>query len=147
MKQFGDAEVEQLDLTLLINKDVARLQIAVNDETLMRKVNGGTDRTKQIKPRVHVQRVTRGVSGDRFAVDKLHDQKRPAFGGAAAVNQSHDIRMIERCEYLSLGVEAFDQSRPATTLFAGARRFVWPTIRDYLVKQCGMALNPLQTAF
>lgn len=43
---------------------------------------------------------------------------------------------------VSLGFTGDDVTR-GTTLFPGARRFVWPSIRDYLVKQCGMVLDPL----
>lgn len=50
-----------------------------------------------------------------------------------------DVLLLLR---VSLGFTGDDVTR-ATTLFPGARRFVWPTIRDYLVKQCGMALSPL----
>ena len=50
-----------------------------------------------------------------------------------------DVLLLLR---VSLGFTGDDVTR-ATTLFPGARRFVWPTIRDYLVKQCGMVLSPL----
>ena len=50
-----------------------------------------------------------------------------------------DVLLLLR---VSLGFTGDDVTR-ATTLFPGAKRFVWPTIRDYLVKQCGMALSPL----
>ena len=50
-----------------------------------------------------------------------------------------DVLLLLR---VSLGFTGDDVTR-ATTLFPGARRFVWPAIRDYLVKQCGMVLSPL----
>ena len=50
-----------------------------------------------------------------------------------------DVLLLLR---VSLGFTGDDVTR-ATTLFPGARRSVWPTIRDYLVKQCGMVLSPL----
>ena len=50
-----------------------------------------------------------------------------------------DVLLLLR---VSLGFTGDDVTR-ATTLSPGARRFVWPTIRDYLVKQCGMVLSPL----
>ena len=50
-----------------------------------------------------------------------------------------DVLLLLR---VSLGFTGDDVTR-GTTLFPGARRFVWPTIRDYLVKQCGMVLSPL----
>ena len=49
-----------------------------------------------------------------------------------------DVLLLLR---VSLGFTGDDVTR-GTTLFPGARRFVWPIIRDYLVKQCGMALSP-----
>ena len=52
-----------------------------------------------------------GIRGDRLAVDKLHDQKRPAIGGRTAINQARNIRMVERGEYLPLRLEALDQAR------------------------------------
>ena len=50
-----------------------------------------------------------------------------------------DVLLLLR---VSLGFTGDDVTR-GTTLFPGARRFVWPAIRDYLVKQCGMVLSPL----
>ncbi len=50
-----------------------------------------------------------------------------------------DVLLLLRA---SLGFTGDDVTR-GTTLFPGARRVVWPTIRDYLVKQCGMALSPV----
>ena len=43
LEEFGDTEVEELRMAARRDQDVARLEIAVNDEVLMCELNGRAD--------------------------------------------------------------------------------------------------------
>jgi hypothetical protein len=78
----------------------------VDDEILMRGIDGAADVDEQAQARRDVEPVTIAVGGDRQTVDVLHHEIRKLPFSRAAVEQLRDVRMTERGEDLPLGDEA-----------------------------------------
>jgi hypothetical protein len=50
LQQLGDAEVEQFGLAVRCDQQVARLQVAVDDQVLMGELDRGAGGEKQLDP-------------------------------------------------------------------------------------------------
>jgi len=111
-ERLRQPEVEHLDRAVLASLDVGRLQIAVNDPVLVRRL----ERFRNLPPNrerfAQGNRALRDAVGKRRALDQLEDQGAYGVSGFSwtflqAVNAT-DIRMIERGERLRLALEAGD---------------------------------------
>ena len=133
--ELGDAEIEQLRGAVGGDQDVAGFDVAVNHQIFVRVLHRVAQLAEEREP--VVDRGAAGVApgGDRFALDVLHDQKRPAVGGDAAVEQRRDVGVLEIREDLSLATEsgerelgiqsALDQlDRDPLSVFVGPHSFV-----------------------
>jgi hypothetical protein len=104
-EQLGDAEVEQLHLPLGGHEDVARLEIAVEDEVAV----GVRDRVEHVENEADagadVEPALVAPAVDRHAVDMLEDEIRLAAFGDAGVEEARDVRMRESRERLALARE------------------------------------------
>ena len=98
VEQLGDAEIEQLGRAVAGHQDVARLDVAVDDETLVRVLDRVTDAAEEREPFAHGQPLRRAVDVDRFALDVLHDDVRHAGLRRSGIEQARDVRVIERRE-------------------------------------------------
>ena len=105
-EQLANAEVEELGRASGIDQDVARLQVAMDDEVAMRIVDGGADREKQAQAGLDPQLVLCGIGRDPGTIDVLHDDVGETMVRRAAIEQSADVGMLEPRERLSLATEA-----------------------------------------
>ncbi len=106
LQQLGDAEVEQLHLPLGGDDDVRRLEIAVDDEVLVRVLHRSPDGERELQALAHVEPLAVAVRVDRQPLDELHREVRLAGVGATAVQQACDPRVLEGGEDLALLFEA-----------------------------------------
>jgi hypothetical protein len=91
------------------HQDVARFQIAMNDQILVRVVHGRAYIHEEPQPRRDVEPVSVAVLRDGQAIHVLHDDVRVPILGDAAVQQPRDVRMHEGRQNLPLGDEALVQ--------------------------------------
>lgn len=105
-KQPGDAEVEQLRLAVGGDEYVARLEVAVHHQRLVRAPHRGCHLQQQLEAFVDGQPALVAPFGDRQPVDELHHQVWLAVVGYAAVEQRRDAGMAEPGQDLALGLEA-----------------------------------------
>ena len=91
------------------DEDVARLQVAVDDQALVRVLDGGADVGEKAQAGGDVQVPVGAVLRDRQPVHELHHQVRPAIAGDAAVEQPGDVGMDEAGEDAPLGEEPLVQ--------------------------------------
>jgi hypothetical protein len=110
VEQLGDAEVEQLRLSRLGDQDVARLDIAVDDKVLVRKMDGKANLLEDLYPLGDRQPVTVAIEVDRFSFDVLHDEvrhpRRPA-----RIEEPGDRRVVQAGKDLAFGLETPDHFR------------------------------------
>ncbi len=102
VEQLRDAEIQQLRHALRRDQDVVRLQVAMHDQVLVRVVDGRAHRAHQRDPLFGRQSPAVAVGVDRFAVDVLHDEVRRAVRRAPAIEQSRDVRVLQRRQDLPL---------------------------------------------
>ena len=103
-KCLGQAEVEDLDLTLRRDLDVGGLEIAMDDALRVCRIERVGNLAGQPHRLAHRHRPARDDVGERVALDQLEHQ------GANAVNvfdpvERRDVRMIERSEQPRLSIE------------------------------------------
>ena len=91
-----------------VDEHVGRLDVAVDDQVLVRVLHRRGQLQEEVEPRVGVEFAAIGVVDQRRAVDILHHQVGPSVGGGAAVEQPRDVRVVESGEDLPLGAEAAD---------------------------------------
>src|SRR5208283_401434 len=94
-EKLGDAKVEKLGHAVGGYQDVSRLQVTMNDEVLMSEANGVAHSAEQLQPLADGELMCVAVLVNGHAIDELHHQVGIAFFGAAAVEQSSDVRMFE----------------------------------------------------
>ena len=110
IEQLGDPEVQQLGRAIGDHEHVGRLDVAVDDQVLVRVLDGRADVTKELQARGGVEPVRIAVVDDRLPFDVLHREVRPAVRRAATVEKTRDERMLEAGEYLPLVPEAADDA-------------------------------------
>ena len=106
IERLRDAEVHELDRAVRCREDVARLEIAVDDQA---PVGGGhriADVTEDSKPRPDVQLVVVAVAIDPHPLHVLHREIRKPLVGEAAVEELRDAGMRQPGQDLPLGHEA-----------------------------------------
>ena len=111
LDELGDAEVEQVNLSLRVDQDVGRLEIAMDDQSRMRVRDRAGDLRDERDPGAYVELVLAAVDVDRLAFDVLEREIRPAVLGDARVIQASDVRMLERREDLALLSRALGELR------------------------------------
>ena len=109
VEQFGDAEVEQLDLGLRIDQQVRGFDVAVHDELRVRMRDRPRRLHEQAQPRGHAEPALLAVTVDALPVDRLECQVGLAIGGDTGVVQACDVRVVECGEDLALARDAHRQ--------------------------------------
>src|SRR5262245_59893406 len=110
-EQRADAEVHELRHTCAVDQDVARLQIAMNDEAPVSVIDRRTDLLKEPHPGLDAQLVLCCIGCNPGTVDVLHDDVRQAFVGRAAVEQKADVQSLQPRPRLPLAPEAVQDNR------------------------------------
>ena len=105
IEQFGDAEIEDLHTPLFGYQDVFRFQVPVNDQILMRVLNGIANLLEQFKPLVEGKMVSVAIFRDRFALHIFHHQIGNAIFAHPAFYEAGDIGMMQAGQDLLLQFE------------------------------------------
>src|SRR5205085_1967968 len=106
LQQLGNAEVQQLRHAFRGDENVARLEVAMDDEVLMRVVHRAADHAKQLQALGGCKFARLAVLVYGLALDVFHDEVWQAVGGRAAVEQAGDVRMIEAGKDLAFVAKA-----------------------------------------
>lgn len=126
--RFCQTKVEHLHVPVRLDLDVGRLQVAVDDSRLVRRLQRGRDLSRDAQSLVRVERPFR-----RRALDVLHDQVvRPD------VVQRANVGMIQRRDRLGLAREAgaelvsarLDRDGPVEPRVGGAEHLAHPALAD-----------------
>ncbi len=83
LQELGDAEIQQLRLPRRIHQDVRRLNVAVDDQILVRVRHRFADLDEQLQCRSQIQ--FRCIDIDGSSVDVIHRQIRPPIAGMAGI--------------------------------------------------------------
>src|SRR5664279_2847292 len=78
----------------------------MDDEVLMSEADGVADCAEQLQPLADGESIGVTVLVNGYAIDELHHKVGIAFFGAAAVEQSSDVRMFEAGENLAFCLES-----------------------------------------
>jgi hypothetical protein len=108
VEELGDAEIEQLGRAVAGDEHVVRLDVPMDDEVLMRVLDGAADLAEQLKPCGRVELPALAEVHDVLAFDVLHREVGKAVGSSAAVEQRGDVRVVEAGEHLPFMTEAAD---------------------------------------
>ena len=105
VESFGEAEVQDFDLSLRRQLHIRGLQVAMNDSALVRVLETLAKLPGDRQRFVDRYRTARNTIGQRLPLDQFHHQRtpvirlfEPVYGG--------DIGMIERGEDLGFALEA-----------------------------------------
>jgi RNA polymerase sigma-70 factor, ECF subfamily len=105
-KDFRDAEIEQLRTAIRRDEDVARLEIAVNDQVAVREPDSVAHAQENVRTRGQPETVHIRVAIHRPALDKLHHEVGTSIGGRAAVQNAGDVGMLQTSDNPALSTEA-----------------------------------------
>jgi hypothetical protein len=111
-QQLGNAEVEQLHLTVAGHEHVRGFQVAVHDQVGVRVRHRREDVEEQPDARIDPQRVLVAMLVEVPAVNVLQHQIRLAGTRDAGVDETRDVRMSEARENGAFALEAFSTSAP-----------------------------------
>ena len=113
--RFGEAEVEHLDVAAGGQLDVRGLQIAMDDPTIVRRLERFRDLACDAERLVGRHRSARDQVRHGRAIDELQDESHAAVAMLDAVNRP-DVGMAQRGEQLCLALE------PGEAVGGSARR-------------------------
>ncbi len=125
-----DAEVEQARFAVGSDQDVGRLEVAVDDELLVRVLDRVADPAQQVDALADAEPLRIAPAVDRLAVDVFHDQVRMAVRRRAAIQQARDVRMVEAGEDLPF---AFETAHELARIEARAQQFQCGLLRECTV--------------
>ena len=108
IEDLGDAEIEQLWLTVRGHQHVPRLEVAVDDVVIVRVLHGVENAQAQAEPLGRAEAMLVRVAIDRNARDVLHDEVRQALRRGAAVEEARDVWMVQGREDLAFVAKAPD---------------------------------------
>ncbi len=123
VERFGDAEVDNFGDRLAVvlgDKDVGRLDVAVEDAFVMGMLDGVADGQEQGEAVAEGEAAIGAVGGDGGTVDPLHDQEGPAALGAAGFEHGGDVGVVHHGQGLALDFKAGD---PLAGVHAGLDEF------------------------
>ncbi len=131
LEHLGDAEVEELGHPGGVDQDIRRLQVAVDDQPPVRRLDRVADREEEAQARRDRQVTPPRPLGDRRPRDPLEREPGQAVLGDAAVEQARDRGVLEGRDELALeqetrpqlgGVDARAQDLDRGLLLEGAVR-------------------------
>ncbi len=105
VQELRNPEVEELRRSVHRHEHVGRLEVAVDDQVLVRVLDGGADLPEDREPRRRVEAARFAVVHELAAVHVLHGEVRKAVARRAAVEQPRDVRMRQAGEDLPLVAE------------------------------------------
>src|SRR4029453_19101978 len=116
-QKLGDPKIEQLRLSFRVGQNVARLDVAMNNQIRMGKVNCGADFQKQLQSLTRRQLLRDCKASHSCADNVVHDEVRQTIVSRACVEQPRDIWVIEFGQDLAFCSEtAQDLSRVCASI-------------------------------
>jgi hypothetical protein len=103
--QLGDAEVQQLDLAGRRHRHIARLDVAVHHEMLVRHADRSEHLEEEPQAGVDPEPPAPAMDVDRFTIDQLDHQVGLAARRQAGVEQGRDVRMDQAAQDGALALE------------------------------------------
>ena len=91
---FGDAKVQDFDGATIDEKNVRRLDVAVDDELGMRRSKAFGDLHRDVEDKERIATALRQPLFERLALEQLHDDEWPATALAKVVDRA-DVGMAE----------------------------------------------------
>ncbi len=110
LDEFGQTEVDDLDLAAIGHEDVAALDVAMDDAEAVRGVQRVGDLDAHFDQRVDRERSAVDAPPQRLAADHLHHEERQ-IAVPPDVEQRADIRMVERGRGPGFALEALEGDR------------------------------------
>jgi len=108
IQQLGDSEVQEPGHSILGDQNVARLEVAMNHQILVRVLHGRADTEEQLQAGTSRELVQAAILVDRNALHVIHHQVGQPVLSAAAIQQLHDIGVVQRGEGLPLVPKAMN---------------------------------------
>ena len=109
--RLGYAEVDHLRHGAAVDlgdQNIRRFEISVDDALLVGVLHAVADVEEEAKSRGDIEPVAVAKIGDRFALDKLHREKRAAICGRSGFEHTRDMRVVHEGERLALRFEPRD---------------------------------------
>src|SRR6185369_4624056 len=103
---LGDAEIQQLDVSLGGDQDVRGLEIAMDHEVLMSVLYRFAHGAKQLESLQNPQLLLAAIAGERYALDVLHGEPRGAVREGFRVVEPGNGRVAELRQGALLAREA-----------------------------------------
>ena len=91
---FGDAKVQNFDGAARDDKNVRRLDVAVDDELGMRRAQAFGHLHRDVEDKKRIATALRQALFERLALEQLHDDEGPAPALAKVVDRA-DVGMAE----------------------------------------------------
>ena len=88
------------------DEDVCGLEVAMNDEVAVGVRHGRKQLLEDAQPLLQTERPCRAVLREGNAVDVLHHEVRLSGGSDAAIEERHDVGVLQRGQNLALRAEA-----------------------------------------
>ena len=95
IQDFGNTEIQQLRYTLCSHKNVAGLDITVNDQMLMGVLHRRTYLQKQLQPLHSRQPVAGAIFVNGSPLNQFHREIRHAVFCGAAIEETGDVGMLD----------------------------------------------------
>src|SRR5262249_19536799 len=116
-QELGNPEIEQLRFPFCVRQNIARLDVAMNNQIPMRKFNRRADLQKQLQSLTRGQPLRVCKSSNRYADNVVHDEVGQTILGRACVEQPRDIWVVEPGQDLAFRSEtAQDLSRVCASI-------------------------------
>src|ERR1019366_10388882 len=109
-EELREAEVEDFDLTTLVERNVAALDVTMKDASSVRSGDRVGDLQRYRKDLPHRERAFREQGVQRLTLDQLHDDQVPAIRLHELVNRA-DVRMLKTRSGNCLAAEALTTLR------------------------------------
>src|SRR5436190_4208427 len=137
-QELGDPEIEQLRFPFCVRQNVARLDVAMDNQIPMRKFNRGADLQKQLQSLTRRQLLRDCKSSHWCADNVVHDKVGQTIVGRACIEQPRDIWMVEPGQDLAFRSEAAqDLSRVGGSIqYLDRNLFLKLTISTLRQKNC-----------
>ena len=92
---FGKAEVQHLHLAAVVDHNVRRLDVAMNNPARVSVFQGQRDRFDDLQNSLHCHLTFAHHSAERVAPDQFHNQKRASLAGLAIVVHRSNVRVAQ----------------------------------------------------
>jgi hypothetical protein len=107
-QKLRNSKVEKLDVTVVTDHDIGRLEVAMNDQVAMRIFDRAADVHEKTESFLDWRAPLVAVNGERHAGYILHREVRTAVFADASVEKAGNVGMFETREDLSLPTEAHE---------------------------------------